>query len=85
MTSKNLIEQFEQIGTTEIHIVQNETVTIMEQVFTKYSSKYFKQSDFVKLLNKSNPFVNHCLHKLLKSKHIERFGTKRLYLYRKVQ
>ena len=85
MTSKNLIEQFEQIGTTEIHMEQNETVSTMEQVFTKYPSKYFKQSDFVAKLNKSNPFVNHCLHKLLKSKQIERMGTKRLYFYKKVQ
>ena len=85
MTSKNLIEQFEQIGTKEIVLVSNETITIMEQVFTKYPSKYFKQKDFVQLLDKSNPFVNHCLHKLLKSKQIERMGTKRLYFYKKVQ
>jgi len=85
MISKNIVEQFEQMGTTEVHIVQNETVTTMEQVFTKYPNKYFRQSDFVQKLHKSNPFVNHCLHKLLDSKQIERFGTKRLYLYKKVQ
>ena len=42
----------------------------------------FKQADFVQNLQKSNPFINHCLHKLLDSGVIERKGTKRLYYYK---
>ena len=82
---KQILEQFKSAGTTDVQIVQNETLETMKAVFEQYSDKYFHQKDFVVLLKRSNPFINHQLHALLKAKTIERFGTKRQYSYRKTQ
>ncbi len=80
--NKIILDSFKNVGTEEVNIVSNETVDSMLKVFKEYNNKFFKQADFVKILNKSNPFINHCLHKLLKSSAIERQGTKRLYYYK---
>ena len=80
--NKVLIDSFKNVGTEEISIVNNETVDSMIQVFNEYPNKFFKQTDFVKILKKSNPFINHCLHKLLKDNIINKSGTKRLYYYK---
>ena len=80
--NKVLIDSFKNVGTEEISIVNNETVDSMIQVFTEYPNNFFKQKDFVKILKKSNPFINHCLHKLLKDNIINKSGTKRLYYYK---
>ncbi len=84
MKSK-IVEKFSTLGTTEVSSVTNDTFDSMSQVFTEYPNKFFTQDDFVKQLNKSNPFINHQLHKLLKSKFILREGSKRKYFYKKVQ
>ena len=80
--NKVLIDSFKNVGTEEISIVNNETVDSMIQVFKEYNNNFFKQKDFVKILDKSNPFINHCLHKLLKDNIIVKSGTKRLYYYK---
>ncbi len=80
--NKLLIDSFKNVGTEEISIVNNETVDSMIQVFTEYPNNFFKQKDFVKNLKKSNPFINHCLHKLLENNVITKSGTKRLYYYK---
>ena len=80
--NKVILDAFKNVGTEEVNIVSNETVDSMLKVFKEYNSKFFKQADFVKILNKSNPFINHCLHNLLKQGVISREGTKRLYYYK---
>ena len=52
-------------------------------VFVQYKNKYFTQTDFVKALSKSNPFVNKTLRKLCDLKKIkrERSGNKYFYKY----
>ena len=82
MLNKVILESFKNVGTEEINIVSNETVESMLNVFKEYKNKFFKQADFVKILDKSNPFINHCLHDLQKRGVISRQGTKRLYYYK---
>jgi len=84
MTKKinaDLLKQFENVGQAEVSVEQNETIESMRVVFTTYPKNYFTQLDFVKHLNKSNPFINHQLHKLLAENFIKRVGTKRKYYY----
>ena len=83
MKSK-IVEKFANLGSEEVNTIGNDSYESMKIVFTEYPSKFFTQDDFVKSLNKSNPFINHQLHKLLKEKFIFREGSKRKYFYKKV-
>ena len=80
--NKVILDAFKNVGSEDIIIVSNETNVNMLNVFKEYNNKFFKQADFVKILKKSNPFINHCLHNLLKQGVISREGTKRLYYYK---
>jgi len=83
--AKELVEQFAEVGTSEPQVEINETVATMAAIFNAYPDSYFTQRDFVTRLNKSNPFINHQLHKLLSGNIIERIGTRRKYFYRLAQ
>ncbi len=85
MTSKNVIQKFSELGSSEVQTLTNDTYATMSEIFNTYPSKWFEQGHFVKVLNKSNPFVNHQLHKLIKEGLIVRQGSKRKYFYQKVQ
>ncbi len=85
MTSKNLIQKFNELGSIEIQTLTNDTYETMLEIFNTYPNKWFEQGHFVKVLNKSNPFINHQLHKLLKQHLVVRQGSKRKYFYQKVQ
>ena len=80
--NKVLLDAFKNVGSEEINIVSNESVDAIKQVLTEYPNKFFTQKDFVENLKRSNPFINHCLHKLLDDGVIVRKGTKRLYYYK---
>lgn len=85
MTSKNIIQKFNELGSTNVEHLTNDTYETMLEIFTTYPNKWFQQNHFVKVLDKSNPFVNHQLHKLLKQKLVVRQGSKRKYFYQKVR
>ncbi len=76
-----ILDSFKNVGSEEISLVENETIEVMRSIFKEYPSKYFTQKEFVSGLKKSNPFINHQLHKLLETNYIVRKGTKRLYHY----
>lgn len=82
----SLIEKFSDLGKTEISEIQlGEVEENMKNVFLAYPTKYFVQKDFCEVLGKSNPRINHGLHKLMKDNVITRIGSKRQYFYIKIQ
>ncbi len=80
--NKKLIEKFENIGSLEVSLVNNDTYETMKEVFENKPQVYFKQIDFVRILSRSNPFINHQLHKLLDNGVVVREGSKKQYFYR---
>ena len=80
--NKKLIEQFATIGKAEIDEQNNDTYATMVEVFKSQPTNYFRQIDFVKVLKRSNPFINHQLHKLVADGVITREGTKKQYFYK---
>ena len=54
-------------------------------VFVQYKNKFFTQTDFVKALNKSNPFVNKTLRKLCDLKKITRQRSGNKFYYKLAQ
>ena len=83
MTSKEIIARFAEVGSTNIAaIATNATYAQMQAVFVGYPNKYFTQAEFVKILQKSNPFINKQLHKLVENSVVSRSGSARKYSYK---
>ncbi len=80
--NKVILDSFKNVGTEEISTIENDTIEVMRSIFKEYPLKFFTQKMFVTGLKKSNPFINHQLHTLLKESFVERKGTKRLYHYK---
>ncbi len=80
---KAILEKFAQVGSEEVVVESNDTLESMKQVFIEYPNKFFTQAEFVKVLSKSNPFINHQLHKLLAEGVIAKQGSKRKYYYKR--
>ena len=51
-------------------------------VFEQYPAKFFTQTDFVKALDKSNPFVNKTLRKLCDLNKIDRKRSGNKFYYK---
>lgn len=81
-TSNDQTKQFENLGTEEISNVGSETKESMIQIFKSYPNKFFTQKDFVKGLNKSNPYVNKILRMLVEEKVIMKSKSNGRYYYR---
>jgi len=80
--SKVIPEAFSNLGVEEISNVGSETFDSMIQIFKSYPNKFFTQKDFVKGLNKSNPYVNKILRKLVENKVILKSKGNGRYYYR---
>ena len=78
-------KKFESLGTTKIEESAGTFQSEVLSVFQTYPDKYFTQTDFVKALNKSNPFVNKTLRGLCDKGLIRRERSSNKFYYRLVQ
>ncbi len=76
------MSKFEQVGSKEITESEDSIISIMSAVFKQQPATWFTQKDFVTNLNKSNPFVNKTLHKLMEQDKIERVKSGNKFYYR---
>ena len=80
--NKKVIEAFASLGTTEVVGATNDLYETMAEVFKSQPDRYFRQVDFVNVLKRGNPTINHQLHNLLDNGVISKEGTKRQYFYK---
>lgn len=83
--NSSIVDQFSTIGTTEIKESENSIIGTMRAIFELYPNKYYTQKDFVTHLNRTNPFVNKNLHKLMEQGVIERIKVTNRFHYRLVK
>ena len=81
MTKKEILEKFKQVGSTEISNDSELETTILD-IFKEYPTKYITQPDLVKVLNKSNPFVNKILRRLVSNGKISRTKNGNKFYYK---
>jgi len=82
MSTNNVVQAFDKVGTTDIVAMDSEVKVTMVSIFKQYPSKYFTQKDFVKGINRSNPYVNKVLRSLVEEKVITRSKGNGKYHYR---
>jgi len=83
--SNDLLGSFATVGTEKIEEAQNDTAVAVALVFKTYPNKYFTQKELVKGLNKSNPFINKILHRLIEAKIIVRTKGPGKFFYKAAQ
>lgn len=83
--TSSIVDQFSTVGTTEIKESENSIIGTMRAIFEMYPDKYYTQRDFVEHLNRTNPFVNKNLHKLMAQNVIERIKVTNRFHYRLVK
>ena len=84
MTNKNIsniLSKFETVGTKEIKESEESMTGVMRAIFEKQPTTWFTQKDFVTNLNKSNPFVNKTLHRLIEQNVIRRVKSGYRFFY----
>ena len=60
---------------------QSETEAEMLKVFTAHPGKYFTQRMFVEGLERSNPYINKLLRRLVKAEKLKRVTRGRVHYY----
>ena len=83
MTNKETIEKFAKVGTTEI-VEDNELEVTILTIFKTYPKQFFTQPQLVKGLNKSNPFINKLLRRLVENKKLTRIRQGNKFYYKLV-
>ena len=59
----------------------SETEAAMLKVFTAHAGKYFTQRMFVEGLERSNPYINKLLRRLVKAEKLKRVTRGRVHYY----
>ncbi len=80
MTKKELIEKFSKVGTSEI-VEDNELEVTILTIFQTYPKQFFTQPQLVKGLDRSNPFINKILRRLVEKKKLNRVRQGNKFYY----
>tara|TARA_Y100001951_G_scaffold102992_2_gene110848 strand:- start:1220 stop:1489 length:270 start_codon:yes stop_codon:yes gene_type:complete len=84
-STSSIVERFANLGTEDISAEQSAEVSDILEVFAKYPSKYFTQKTFVTVTEKSGPWINKILNKLLKDGKVIRERRQNKFWYQIAQ